>query len=128
MNTTVCFHPLRSLRTALKAALLATLLAAVPAFAADDKTFDQESVLKDATEFFGSSTEGLAKVIEKAFKDQNVAVLVGDWTRGDAAIGRFLASHGRSGVTLYLVYRPGQPVEILPQLLTTGMLISAIAR
>lgn len=34
-----------------------------------DKTYDQDSVLKDAEAFFGSSTEGLAKVIEKAFKE-----------------------------------------------------------
>jgi hypothetical protein len=36
---------------------------------ADKDTYDQDSVIKDATEFFGKSTEGLAKVIEKAFKD-----------------------------------------------------------
>jgi hypothetical protein len=44
-----------------------------PAWAADAdarNTYDQESVLKDVTAFFGSSTEGLAKVVEKAFKDQ----------------------------------------------------------
>ncbi len=89
MNTTVCFNPLRSLRTALKAALLATLLAAVPAFAADDKTFDQESVLKDATEFFGSSTEGLAKVIEKAFKDHGrpVGYIKGEEASGALTVG-----------------------------------------
>ena len=38
--------------------------------AADDDTYDQESALKAATDFFGQTTEGLAKVIEKAFKDQ----------------------------------------------------------
>ena len=42
---------------------------------------------------------------------RNVAVLVGDWTRGDAAIGRFLEQHGRSGVPLYLYYAPGRPAE-----------------
>ncbi len=36
----------------------------------EDDTFDQDSVLKDAAEFFGQTTEGLAKVIEKAFKEQ----------------------------------------------------------
>ena len=39
------------------------------ALAADD-TYDQESTLKAATEFFGNTTEGLAKVIEKAFREQ----------------------------------------------------------
>ncbi|MBI4192610.1 MAG: DUF1134 domain-containing protein [Betaproteobacteria bacterium] len=63
------------LRTFLQLALLAGLLTVVPGLAADspkdaDKdTYDQDSVLKDATDFFGKSTEGLAKVIEKAFKD-----------------------------------------------------------
>ena len=54
---------------------LAAVLAA-PAFAAEEKkkspegeTFDQDSVLREAEAFFGKSTEGLAKVIEKAFKD-----------------------------------------------------------
>ena len=64
------------------------LLTAAPAFAADPKpeptketqkdsqkksesdTYDQDSVLKEAEAFFGRSTEGLAKVVEKAFKDQ----------------------------------------------------------
>lgn len=63
------------MRTFLQLALLAGLLAVVPAFAADtekdaDKdTYDQDSILKDAADFFGQSTEGLARVIEKAFKD-----------------------------------------------------------
>lgn len=38
--------------------------------AADEDTYDQESTLKAATEFFGQTTEGLAKVIEKAFREQ----------------------------------------------------------
>lgn len=44
----------------------------LPALAADDKdaTYDEDSILKAATDFFGQTTEGLAKVIEKAFKDQ----------------------------------------------------------
>jgi thiol:disulfide interchange protein len=65
--------------------------------------------------------------VARAFADRQVAVLVGDWTRGDAAIGRFLAAHGRSGVPLYLYYRPGKPVEILPQVLTPGRLVSMVS-
>ncbi|WP_084453289.1 DUF1134 domain-containing protein [Roseateles chitosanitabidus] len=47
-------------------------LGALPALAAEneDDTYDQDSVLKAATDFFGETTEGLAKVIEKAFKEQ----------------------------------------------------------
>ncbi|PSJ43574.1 thiol:disulfide interchange protein [Sphingomonas deserti] len=58
--------------------------------------------------------------VAKSFTSRNVAVLAGDWTRGDAAIGRFLAEHGRSGVPLYLYYAPGQEAKILPQILTVG--------
>ena len=54
----------------------AATLPAAPAFAAEEKkkspegeTFDQDSVLREAEAFFGRSTEGLAKVVEKAFKD-----------------------------------------------------------
>ena len=56
--------------------------------------------------------------VAAAFAEKKVAVLVGDWTRGDAAIGRFLEKQGRSGVPLYLWYAPGREAEILPQILT----------
>lgn len=60
--------------------------------------------------------------VAEHFEAQNIAVLVGDWTNGDPVIGRFLESHGRSGVPLYLYYAPGGEPEILPQILTAGML------
>jgi hypothetical protein len=62
-----------SRRTVLVQAGAISLLGAVPLLgraAAEDSTYDQESVLKAATAFFGETTEGLAKVIEKAFKEQ----------------------------------------------------------
>ena len=59
-----------------------------------------------------------------AFKQANVAVLVGDWTNGDPAITRFLESRGRAGVPLYLWYMPGREQEELPQVLSPAMLIS----
>jgi len=65
--------------------------------------------------------------VAEAFAKSQVAVLVGDWTRGDAAIGRFLEKHGRSGVPLYLYYAPGKPVEILPQVLTPSRLVSMVS-
>ncbi|HYD13544.1 MAG TPA: protein-disulfide reductase DsbD domain-containing protein [Allosphingosinicella sp.] len=57
------------------------------------------------------------------FRARGIKVLVGDWTLGDAAIGRFLEAQGRSGVPLYLYYAPGAPQpQVLPQILTTGQL------
>lgn len=52
--------------------LLAILAQIAPAGAAEDEksTYDQESIVKEAKMFFGEATEGLAKVIEKVFKEQ----------------------------------------------------------
>ncbi len=63
------------------------------------------------------------QAVADAFKAKHVAVLVGDWTNGDAAISHFLAAHGRSGVPFYLYYPAdgGAPKE-LPQVLTSGLL------
>ena len=62
--------------------------------------------------------------IVEAFRSRGIRVLVGDWTRGDPEIGRFLERHGRSGVPLYLWYAPGREAETLPQILTVARLIS----
>ncbi|TBU83451.1 thiol:disulfide interchange protein [Pseudomonas daroniae] len=60
----------------------------------------------------------------QALADAGAIVMIGDWTRGDPHITAFLEEHGRSGVPLYLWYRPGvaEP-EILPQLLSPGLLV-----
>ena len=60
--------------------------------------------------------------VAASFRARGIRVLAGDWTSGDAAIGRFLERHGRSGVPLYLYYAPGREAEILPQILTVGRL------
>lgn len=61
--------------------------------------------------------------VAEAFRRAGATVLVGDWTRGDAEIGRFLERHGRSGVPLYLWYAAGKAEpETLPQILTVGRL------
>ena len=68
-------------RRDLLALTIITAFGGAEAFAADeakapaakkssgDDTFDQDSVLHDAEAFFGKGAEGLAKVIEKAFKE-----------------------------------------------------------
>jgi hypothetical protein len=80
-------------------ALLITLLWLLPvssARAAEDDTYDQDSVLQAAIEFFGQSTEGLAKVIEKAFKEQGRPV---GYIRGEEVAG---------AITVGLVYGQGE--------------------
>ena len=82
-------------------AALCALLAAAPSFAQEKKsepkkeaqknedTYDQDSVLKEAEAFFGRSTEGLAKVIEKAFKDHGRpnAYVKGEEAAGAVTVG-----------------------------------------
>lgn len=61
--------------------------------------------------------------VKAAFAKHNVAVMVGDWTDGDPKLGRFIESHNRAGVPLYLFYKPGaDEPEVLPQVLTPAML------
>jgi hypothetical protein len=52
-------------------ALLACLVQIAPAGAAGNgkNTYDQDSILSEAKAFFGEASEGLAKAIEKAFKE-----------------------------------------------------------
>jgi len=72
------------------AVLLACALVATAAHGADTKksaeedTYDQDSIIKEAVDFFGKSSEGLAKVIEKAFKDHGRP---NGYIRGEEAAG-----------------------------------------
>jgi len=87
----------RRLLACLPAALVAAAAPALAAGAAakedrppaQDDTFDQDSVLRDAEQFFGRSTEGLAKVNEKAFREQGRpnAYVKGEEVAGAIAVG-----------------------------------------
>ena len=62
----------------------------------------------------------------QVFKAANVSVLMGDWTRPDPDISRFLEKHGRAGVPLYLFYAPGEEPVVLPQILTVATLTDLV--
>lgn len=64
--------------------------------------------------------------VQTAFRDKNFMLLVGDWTNRDPAITDILARFGRSGVPLYLLYRPDGTVQVLPELLTPGIVLDAV--
>jgi thiol:disulfide interchange protein DsbD len=59
---------------------------------------------------------------------RNVALLRADWTRRDPAITAALASLGRSGIPVYVLYRRGHAPIVLSELLGVEELRSAIAR
>lgn len=70
------------------------------------------------------------KGFKEAVSQYNVALVKGDWTNEDPVISAVLSEFNRSGVPLYLVYpadRTQQP-EVLPQLLTQDLVISALRR
>lgn len=62
-----------------------------------------------------------------AFQQAGVVVLEGDWTRRDAEISRYLEAQGRSGVPLYVWYKPGSEPVILPQVLTVDTLTALVS-
>ena len=67
-------------------------------------------------------------IIQQYLKDNNITYLKGDWTNYNAQITNLLKQHGRNGIPLYLVYprNSQQPAKILPQLLTTELLLNAL--
>ncbi len=65
--------------------------------------------------------------VAQALADSGAVYLKGDWTRKDEVIAAELARHGRAGVPLYLVYdAKGSEPQVLPQLLTEGVVIRAL--
>ncbi len=68
--------------------------------------------------------------VAAALSRHGVAYLKADWTRQDPAITQWLASFGRSGVPLYVLYPadPTAPPEVLPQILTEATLLDRLDR
>ena len=65
--------------------------------------------------------------VAQAFARHKVAYLKADWTKRDGAIAAELASHGRAGVPLYLVYgTKGGDGVILPSILTPDIVVKAV--
>jgi thiol:disulfide interchange protein len=68
--------------------------------------------------------------VEQAFAAANVALLRADWTLRDSSITNVLASFGRSGVPLYVLY-PAQSqgaAAILPAVLSPGIVVDAVRK
>ncbi len=67
--------------------------------------------------------------VVQAFAHTRTAYLVADWTKRDAAVTALLTAHGRSGVPLYLYYKPGAAdADILPQILTSEIVLAEVKR
>jgi len=70
--------------------------------------------------------------VKARFNDDDVIFMVADWTNKNDVIAAELARHGRSGVPLYLVYRPASEApmtpQILPQILTKDVILAALGK
>jgi len=67
------------------------------------------------------------KAVRAAMAERGVTYLKGDWTNQNPEITRLLEKHGRSGVPLYLLYAGGAEPQVLPQILTEGTVLQALA-
>lgn len=67
--------------------------------------------------------------VQQYFLENDIQVLVGDWTLQGPEIAAELQKHGRAGVPLYLYYKPNGDIDkpvILPAALTPGIVIDYI--
>ena len=65
--------------------------------------------------------------VRSAFAKRNVALVRADWTRRDPEITQALAALGRNGVPVYVLYRPGKPPLLLPEVLQPRLVHDALA-
>ena len=68
--------------------------------------------------------------VTDALADKDVVYLKGDWTNNDPVITAVLKRYQTIGVPLYLMYPadPNLPAEVLPQILTEGIILDALER
>ncbi len=65
--------------------------------------------------------------VRSAFARKDVALVRADWTRRDPEITRTLTALGRTGVPVYVFYRPGKEPLLLPEVLLRQTVLDAIA-
>ncbi|MEM1441868.1 MAG: thioredoxin family protein [Verrucomicrobiota bacterium] len=69
--------------------------------------------------------------VKKAFEENNVELVIADWTNQDPAITRLLKEHGRAGVPFYVLYPSdpsAEPITLPDGLVTFGHIEEAIAQ
>ena len=65
--------------------------------------------------------------VEQQFAMKQVTLMRADWTNRDERITQALAGMNRSGVPVYVLHAPGKAPQILPELLTTGIVKEALS-
>lgn len=64
--------------------------------------------------------------VRAGFAEKGVTLLQADWTRQDETIARVLQEYGRQSVPLYLYFNGEEEPVILPEILTTDLVLRAL--
>jgi thiol:disulfide interchange protein len=64
--------------------------------------------------------------VSRRLHGSGIVLVRADWTKHDEGIASALRELGRSGVPTYVFYPPGQPAMVLPEVLTPGVVLSAL--
>jgi thiol:disulfide interchange protein DsbD len=67
--------------------------------------------------------------VQAAFRSNNIAFLVADWTRRDPAITSALQKYGREGVPTYVILRPtpNSKPQLLPEIITPSIVLKSLS-
>ena len=67
--------------------------------------------------------------VQAAFRSNNIAFLVADWTRRDPAITSALHKYGREGVPTYVILRPApnSTPQLLPEIITPSIVLKSLS-
>lgn len=65
--------------------------------------------------------------VQAQFAKDGIVLMKADWTRQDPEITSALAALGRSGVPAYALYANGAEPRLLPEVLTPGIVLDALA-
>lgn len=77
---------------------------------------------------YNKATAIRTEATEKLMDELNYVRFEADWTNRDARITAVLNKFGRTGVPLYLLYKPDGTTTVLPELLTEGSLQEALKK
>ncbi len=67
--------------------------------------------------------------VQAAFRSNNIAFLVADWTRRDPAITSALQKYGREGVPTYVILHPtpNSKPQLLPEIITPSIVLKSLS-
>jgi len=64
--------------------------------------------------------------VAEVFEKLEVVAMQADWTNRNDEIAEFLASHGRSGIPFYMLYRPDAPPHVFGELISKEGIVSVL--